>query len=99
MRLLLIDWMMEVCDEFALLRETYHLAVAYTDLYLTRKTCPIDRLQLLGASCLMLACKVEEIVCPRVRDFAFATDHGFTNKQIIEMESEISLVNYFKSYH
>jgi hypothetical protein len=89
MRVLLIDWMMEVCDEFALLRETYHLAVAYTDLYLSRKNCPIDKLQLLGASSLMLACKVEEIVCPRVRDFAFATDHGFTTQQIIEMEVDI----------
>ncbi len=89
MRILLIDWMMEVCDEFALSRETYHLACTYTDLYLTRKNCPIDMLQLLGAACLLLACKVEEIVCPRVKDFAFATDNGFSNSQIIQMEAEI----------
>jgi len=44
MRLLLTDWMMEVCDEFALMRETYHLAVIFTDLYLTRKICPIEKL-------------------------------------------------------
>ena len=42
MRVMLIDWMQEVCDEFSLLRETFHLAVTYTDLYLSRKICPID---------------------------------------------------------
>eukprot|EP00347_Sterkiella_histriomuscorum_P010633 403375523 len=98
MRTLLIDWMMEVCDEFALLRETYHLAVTYTDLYLSRKICPIDKLQLLGASSLMLACKIEEIVCPRVRDFAFATDHGFTHQQLVGMEMEISQIMSFQLY-
>lgn len=77
MRLLLIDWMMEVCDEFGLKRETYHLAVYYTDLYLTKEYCPIDQLQLLGASSLLLASKIEEVMCPRVKDFAYATDNGF----------------------
>ena len=92
MRLLLVDWMMEVCDEFGLSRETYHLASTYTDLYLTKIRCPIDKLQLLGASSLLLACKVEEIICPRVKDFVFATDNGFTNQQIIDMEAEIQKV-------
>lgn len=36
MRLLLIDWMMEVCDEFQLKRDTYHLAAYYTDMFLSR---------------------------------------------------------------
>jgi hypothetical protein len=80
MRLMLIDWIMEVCDEFALSRETFHLAVLYIDLYLTRVRCQIDRLQLLGASSLLIACKIEEIVCPRVAHFAYATDNGFTTR-------------------
>ncbi|CDW86136.1 UNKNOWN [Stylonychia lemnae] len=98
MRVLLIDWMMEVCDEFALMRETYHLAVTFTDLFLSRQICPIEKLQLLGASSLMLACKIEEIVCPRVRDFAFATDHGFNHQQLVEMEVDISRAMEFQLY-
>jgi hypothetical protein len=78
MRLLLLDWMMEVCEEFGLKRETYHLSVHFTDLFLTKQYCSVDKLQLLGASTLLLACKMEEVVCPRVKDFAFATDNGFT---------------------
>ncbi len=78
MRILLVEWMMEVCDEFGLKRETYHLAVYYIDLFLSRINTPIEKLQLLGSSSLLLAAKIEEIVCPRVKDFAFATDNGFT---------------------
>jgi hypothetical protein len=44
MRLLLLDWMMEVCDEFGLKRETYHLAAYFNDMFLTTQYCPIDRL-------------------------------------------------------
>jgi len=44
MRLLLLDWMMEVCEEFGLKRETYHLAASFNDLYLSRVPCNIDKL-------------------------------------------------------
>ncbi len=39
---------------------------------------------------------MEEIVCPRVGHFAYATDNGFTQKQIIEMEESISKVLEFR---
>ena len=81
---------MEVCDEFGLKRESYHLAAYLTDMYLTSEYCSIDRLQLLGASALLLAAKIEEVVCPRVKDFAFATDNGFKESQIVQMEAHIS---------
>lgn len=44
MRLLLIDWMMEVCDEFGLKRDTFHLAAYYVDLYLTKEYCRVEHL-------------------------------------------------------
>ena len=76
---MLVDWMQEVCDEFALTRETFHLSLSYVDIFLTRKLCPIEKLQLLGASSLMLACNIVESVCPRVAHFSYASDNGFTN--------------------
>lgn len=93
---MLVDWMMEVCDEFALVRETFHLAVTYVDLFLSRSKCPIEKLQLLGASSLLIACKVEEIVCPRVAHFSYATDNGFSAKDIVDMEANISKVMGFQ---
>lgn len=67
-------------------------------MYLTKEYCSIDKLQLLGASSLLLASKMEEIICPRVRDFAFATDNGFRDTEIIEMEGKISKVLEYNLY-
>jgi hypothetical protein len=44
MRVLLLDWVMEVCDEFGLNRETFHLASYYIDLYLTNVFLPVTNL-------------------------------------------------------
>ena len=35
MRIILIDWMMEVCMEFMIKRETLYMAVYYVDRYLS----------------------------------------------------------------
>jgi cyclin A len=35
MRMILMDWMMEVCAEFTMKRQTYHLGVAYVDKFLS----------------------------------------------------------------
>jgi len=60
MRAILIDWMMEVCCEFHLRRETFHLAVTYVDQYLSKSE-PITKgkLQLVGLTAMVLATKVE----------------------------------------
>jgi hypothetical protein len=109
MRLMLIDWIMEVCDEFSLCRETFHLSVAYIDLFLSRQACRIDRLQLLGASALLLASKMEEFECLKVSRLVLTTDNGFTSNQIIDMERDISYalefnlqpttLNYLMNYY
>ena len=86
---MLCDWMFEVGDEYHLKRETCHLSIRLVDLYLSRLACPVVRLQLLGAACLFLACKMEEITSPRVAHIAYACDNGFTTDEIIQMESRI----------
>jgi hypothetical protein len=39
MRAVLIDWLVEVCKEFTLKRETLHLAIHNFDRYMSRKDC------------------------------------------------------------
>jgi len=53
MRVTLLDWMMEVCAEFTLKRETFNLAINYTDRYLLaeHKLREVE-LQLVGVTCL-----------------------------------------------
>ena len=92
MRAMLIDWLQEVGDEFAMTRESVHISTRFVDIVLSREECPIERLQLLGAASLLLSCKMEEVLCPRVSHFAYATDNGFTPRQIIEMEANISRI-------
>lgn len=60
MRTILMDWMMEVCNEFTLKRETFHYSLNYVDRYLSSTT-DIERseLQLIGVTAMHIASKVE----------------------------------------
>jgi hypothetical protein len=93
MRTILLDWMMEVCAEFNLKRETFHYAVNYVDRYLTISPA-IDKstLQLIGVSSMFIAAKVEEIYPPTATQFAKSTDDGYNIKQVLEMEGKIMTV-------
>ena len=65
MRLILCDWMMEVCTEYRLKRETFHYAVNYVDRYLSLvKSVNKSDLQLLGVTSMYIAAKIEETLCP-----------------------------------
>ncbi|XP_019850867.1 PREDICTED: G2/mitotic-specific cyclin-A-like, partial [Amphimedon queenslandica] len=89
MRCILVDWLVEVCDEFHLLPETLFAAVAYVDRYLSQVSVPRSKLQLVGVTCLYLSAKFEEIHPPEISEFAYITDDTYTKKQIVKMEHEI----------
>nr|CAB3496715.1 unnamed protein product [Digitaria exilis] len=55
MRAVLVDWLVEVADEFKLQAETLYLAVSYVDLFLTMNVVTRDKLQLLGVTALLVA--------------------------------------------
>lgn len=59
MRMLLVDWMVEVQETFELNHETLYLAVKIVDIYLGKVIVIRDKLQLLGAAALFLACKFD----------------------------------------
>lgn len=87
MRAILMDWMMEVCNEFTLKRETYHYAANYVDRFLSiHKNVRKEELQLVGVTAMFMAAKMEEVYSPRVADFAKSTDNGYTVQQIVKME-------------
>lgn len=90
MRAILFDWMMEVCMEFGLKRETYHYSINYVDRYLsTVRNVDKKELQLIGVSALYMASKVEEIYPPRVSSFARSTDSAYSTTDITSMEMKI----------
>ena len=59
MRAVLVDWMVEVQENFELNHETLYLAVKLVDLYLMKVKVSRDMLQLLGATGLFIACKYD----------------------------------------
>ena len=91
MREILIDWMMEVSEEFMIKRDTLYISVDYIDrfLALADHEIPKNVLQLIGVTSLFLACKVDEVYVPRISDFAMATDGGYTVVQILDYEYKL----------
>lgn len=59
MRSLLVDWMVEVQENFELNHETLYLAVRLVDLYLTKIVVNKETLQLLGAAAVFIASKFD----------------------------------------
>ena len=55
MRSILIDWLVEVADEYKLHTETTHLAVNYIDRFLSQMAVLRGKLQLVGAAAMFLA--------------------------------------------
>lgn len=89
MRSLLVDWMVEVQESFELNHETLYLAVKLVDLYLGERKLSKEKLQLLGAAALFIACKFDERIPPYIDDFLYICDGAYTRKELIEMERSV----------
>ncbi|KAL1801949.1 hypothetical protein ACET3Z_030596 [Daucus carota] len=89
MREILVDWLVEVADEYKLISDTLYLAVSYIDRYLSSHALSRNKLQLLGVSCMLIASKHEEITPPRIEDFCYITDNTYVKEEVVEMEKDI----------
>lgn len=89
MRTVLVDWVVEVCEEYRLNTETLYLAVSYVDRFLSMMSVVRSKLQLVGTSAMFIAAKLEEIYPPDVADFVYITDDTYTKKQVLRMEQLI----------
>eukprot|EP00954_Amorphochlora_amoebiformis_P029567 1393351-Amorphochlora_amoeboformis.AAC.2 len=77
MRSILIDWLVEVADEYNLTRQTFFLTVNYIDRLLTKVEVNKTKLQLVGISAMLVASKYEEIYPPSVDEFCYISDHAY----------------------
>ncbi|KAK1427470.1 hypothetical protein QVD17_16156 [Tagetes erecta] len=89
MRGVLIDWLVEVAQEYKLLPDTLYLTVSYIDRFLSVNVLNRQRLQLLGVSSMLIASKYEEITPPNTEDFCYITDHTYTKQEIVKMEADV----------
>jgi len=74
MRLILVEWLIEVHLKFKLLPETLFLTINLIDRYCMVKDVLKNEYQLLGVTAMLIASKYEEIYPPEIRDFVHITD-------------------------
>lgn len=88
-RTILINWLVEVADEYELQTETLFICVNIIDRFLSKMSVSTSHFQLLGVAAMFIATKYEEIYPPYLSQFVEVTDETFQGKQIISMEQEI----------
>ncbi|KAK1321849.1 Cyclin-A1-3 [Acorus calamus] len=89
MRAILIDWLVEVAEEYRLVPDTLYLTVNYIDRYLSGNEMNRHRLQLLGVACMLIAAKHEEICAPQVEEFCYITDNTYFKDEVLQMEASV----------
>ncbi|GJQ83950.1 hypothetical protein Trydic_g8688 [Trypoxylus dichotomus] len=86
MRSILVDWLVEVAEEYKLHTETLYLAVNYIDRFLSYMSVVRAKLQLVGTAAMFIAAKYEEIHPPGVCEFVYITDDTYNKRQVTRME-------------
>ncbi|RVE60343.1 hypothetical protein OJAV_G00180050 [Oryzias javanicus] len=89
MRAILVDWLVEVQENFELYHETLYLAVKMTDHYLSKASIHREMLQLVGSTAMLIASKFEERSPPCVDDFLYICDDAYKREELISMEASI----------
>ncbi|XP_044252308.1 G2/mitotic-specific cyclin-A-like [Tribolium madens] len=86
MRSVLIDWLVSVAHEYKMSNNTVHLTVNYLDRFLSNISVIRGKLQLVGATAMMIAGKIEEIYPPDSKEWSYLTRDAFSVDQIHKME-------------
>nr|GMD43595.1 G2/mitotic-specific cyclin-2-like isoform X1 [Ipomoea batatas] len=85
MRGILVDWLIEVHYKFELMEETLYLTVNLIDRFLAVQPVMRKKLQLVGVTALLLACKYEEVSVPVVEDLILISDKAYTRQEVLDM--------------
>ena len=89
MRSILIDWIIDVHYKFNFTDETLFMTVLIIDRYISYKSISKKKFQLLGITALLISCKHEEIILPKIEDFIYITDNAYVKEDVFDMENHI----------
>ncbi|CAI5756736.1 unnamed protein product [Candida verbasci] len=99
MRSILVDWLVEMHLKFKLLPESLFLAINIMDRFMSIEDVQVDKLQLLATASLFIAAKYEEVFSPSVKNYAYFTDGGFTEEEILQAEKYVlTILNFDLNY-
>lgn len=96
MRMILMDWLIEVHMKYRLCPETLHLAVNLIDRYLSKKQITRKWLQLIGVAAMFIASKFEEINPPELPDWVYITDNAYSKDDVLKTECDMLITLSFK---
>ncbi|GIL51722.1 hypothetical protein Vafri_7655 [Volvox africanus] len=89
MRAILVDWLVEVSEEYRMVPDTLYYSVNFLDRVLSVQRVSRSQLQLVGITCMWIAAKYEEIYPPNVGEFSYITDNTYSREQLVAMEEEV----------
>ncbi|XP_074307137.1 G2/mitotic-specific cyclin C13-1-like [Silene latifolia] len=89
MRGILVDWLVELAEEFKVVSDTLYLTISHIDRYLSTKPINRQKLQLLGVSAMLIASKYEEIDPKPVEKFCDMTENTYTKQEVVDMEADV----------
>ena len=89
MRAILIDWLIDVHLKFNFKPETLYITIYIIDSYLSLKKIERCNFQLLGVTALLIACKQNEIIFHKLKEYVYITDNAYTEDDIKNMEFKI----------
>ena len=89
MRMILVDWIVEIHLKYKLQAQTLWLTVNILDRYLEKEQVLRAKLQLVGVCALLIASKHEEIYPPQVKDCVYVTDYAYSKNEVLSMETTI----------
>ncbi|KAJ2080354.1 B-type cyclin [Coemansia sp. RSA 988] len=88
-RTILVEWIVQVHYRFNLMPETLHLCINFIDRFLSVRAIKVNKIQLVGAVCLLLAAKYEEMYIPSIKEIEFMVENNYAEAEILSAERYI----------
>ena len=89
-RIILLDWIMEICCYSHFKRETFHMTVSLIDICFSKlENISVNEFQLLGTTCLLLSSKYLEVSIPGIKKYTEFTGDSYSVQEIKDYEKKI----------
>ncbi|XWV26030.1 cyclin domain fused to cyclin-dependent serine/threonine protein kinase [Tupanvirus soda lake] len=99
MRSIVIDWLVDITNEYHLRMNTLYSAVMLMDKYLSMEKITRNNFQAVAVSCLYIASKTEEVYSPELSSFVHSTDNAYTKSHLLKTEYDILNKLNYKVYN
>jgi len=98
MRMILVDWLIQVQHHLRLSQESLYLSVGILDYVLHKRDVDPDKLQLVGITSLLIATKIEEYYPAEINKLLHLTENSYSRVDVINMERVLLQILEFKAY-